>query len=114
LSERAGEDHDPVEALLRGEPNAAGLLVDRHGVRIYRVAHRFLDDPRNAEGVTQDVLVTVIREIRSFKGEVAFSSWIYRRPPVALEIQRSCRIVSLAEALLQTDEVSETQGGSDE
>jgi hypothetical protein len=114
LSERAGEDHDLAEALLREEPNAADLLVDRHGAKIYRGAHRFLDDPRDAEGVTQDVLVTVIREIRSFKGEVAFSSWIYRRPPVPLGIQKTCRIVSLAEALLQTDEVSETRGGSDE
>ncbi len=78
MRERAGEDHDLLEALLREEPDAAGLLVDRHGARIYRVARRFLDDPRDAEEVTQDVLVTAMREIRTFKGEAALSSWIYR------------------------------------
>ena len=78
MKERTSEDHDLVEALLREDPDAVGLLIDRHGARIYRVARRFLDDPRDVEEVTQDVLVTVIREIRAFKGEAAFSSWIYR------------------------------------
>ena len=42
------------------------------------MARRVLDDPRDAEEVTQDVLVTIMREIRTFKGEAAFSSRIYR------------------------------------
>jgi len=37
-----------------------------------------LGDPRDAEEVTQDVLVAVIRQIRLFKGAAAFASWIYR------------------------------------
>lgn len=78
MKQEVGEDRELVQALWREDPNAADLLVDRHGARIYRVASRFLDDPRDAEEITQDVLLTIIREIRTFKGEAAFSSWVYR------------------------------------
>ena len=78
VKERVGEDRELVEALLREDPNAADLLVDRHGARIYRVVRRFLDDQRDAEEITQDVLLTIIRDIRTFKGAAAFSSWVYR------------------------------------
>jgi RNA polymerase sigma-70 factor (ECF subfamily) len=76
--EGAFEDQKLVEALQRGEPSAAEALVDRYGGWIHRVARRLLNDPRDAEEVTQDVLLTVVRKIRTFKGEAAFSSWLYR------------------------------------
>jgi RNA polymerase sigma-70 factor (ECF subfamily) len=78
LNTSASQDHELVQALLRRDPKAADQLVDRHGARIHRVARRFLADPRDAEEVTQDVLLTIIREIQTFKGEAAFSSWAYR------------------------------------
>ncbi|MEX2223998.1 MAG: sigma-70 family RNA polymerase sigma factor [Candidatus Rokuibacteriota bacterium] len=76
--ERGDQDGDLVRALRRAEPGAPGLLIDRHGTRIHRLAGQILDDPRDVEEVTQDVLITVIREIQTFKGAAAFSSWIYR------------------------------------
>lgn len=72
------EDQKLVEALHRGEPGAAEALLDRYGGWIYRVARRLLNDPRDVEEVTQDVLLTVVRKIQTFKGEAAFSSWLYR------------------------------------
>lgn len=53
-------------------------LVDRYGARIYRVALRLLGDARDAEEVTQDVLMTVLRKIDTFRGDAALSSWLYR------------------------------------
>ena len=76
--EGGDQDGDLVQALRRAEPSAPGLLIDRHGTRIHRLAGRILDDPRDVEEVTQDVRVTIIREIQTFKGAAAFSSWIYR------------------------------------
>lgn len=72
------EDQKLVEALQRGEPGAVEALLDRYGSWIYRVARRLLNDPRDVEEVTQDVLLTVVRKIQTFKGEAAFSSWLYR------------------------------------
>ena len=76
--EGAFEDQKLVEALQRGEPGAVEALLDRYGGWIYRVARRLLNDPRDVEEVTQDVLLTVVRKIQTFKGEAAFSSWLYR------------------------------------
>ena len=37
-----------------------------------------LRDPVEAEDATQDVFVCVFRKINTFRGESAFSSWLYR------------------------------------
>ncbi|OGL14946.1 MAG: hypothetical protein A3F92_00970 [Candidatus Rokubacteria bacterium RIFCSPLOWO2_12_FULL_71_22] len=67
-----------VAALLRGEAHAVEALVDQYGAWIHRVASRLLADARDAEEVTQDVLMTIAQKIGTFKGEAALSSWIYR------------------------------------
>ncbi|MBI2205093.1 MAG: sigma-70 family RNA polymerase sigma factor [Candidatus Rokubacteria bacterium] len=72
------EDRGLVESLRRGEAKAVEELVDRYGGWIYRVAVRVVGDPRDAEEIAQDVLLTVARKIGTFKGEAAFSSWLYR------------------------------------
>jgi len=78
MTERAREDQRLVEALRRGEKGGVEELVDRYGGWIHRVARRLLDDPRDAEEVTQDVLLSAVQKIQTFKGEAAFSSWLYR------------------------------------
>ncbi len=71
-------DEELVAGLLRGDPRAVEMLVDRYGAWIHRVASRLLADARDAEEVTQDVLMTVVQKIGTFKHEAKFSSWIYR------------------------------------
>lgn len=78
MTERTQADAHLVEALRRGDAGAAETLVDRYGGMIHRVALRLLNDSPDAEEVTQDVLLTAIRKIQTFKGEAAFSSWLYR------------------------------------
>ncbi len=72
------EDQRLVEGLQRGEAHAIESLVARYGARIHQVASRLLGDPRDAEEITQDVLLAVIRKIPTFKGQAALSSWLYR------------------------------------
>jgi RNA polymerase sigma-70 factor (ECF subfamily) len=78
MTERTQADRQLVEALQRGEGGAVEALVDRYAGWIHAVARRLLNDPRDAEEVTQDVLLTVVRKIQTFKGQAAFSSWLYR------------------------------------
>jgi RNA polymerase sigma-70 factor (ECF subfamily) len=67
-----------------------------------------LDDPRDAEEITQDVILTVVRKIQTFKGEAALSSWVYRIAANAaygrLRAQRSRPEVSLEPFLPVFDE----------
>lgn len=72
------KDEELVAGLQRGDAEAIEALVEQYGRWIHRVASRVLGDPRDAEDVTQDVLLVVIRKVGTFKGEAAFSSWLYR------------------------------------
>ena len=56
----------------------AGDLADAYSARIYQLAFRYLRNKEDAEEVTQDVLFKVYRNIGSFRGDSALSSWIYR------------------------------------
>jgi RNA polymerase sigma-70 factor (ECF subfamily) len=71
-------DRELIEGLRRGEPGAVEALVERNAAWVYRVALRVVGDRRDAEEVTQDVLMTVARKIGTFKGEAALTSWMYR------------------------------------
>lgn len=75
--ERCG-DKWLVASLRRGDSDAVEALVDGYGGSIHRVASRFLGDARDAQEITQDVLLTVVHTIGTFSGAAAFSSWIYR------------------------------------
>ncbi len=49
-----------------------------HAPRIYHLARRILGNDADAEDVTQDVLLQVIRKLDTFRGEAAFPTWLHR------------------------------------
>jgi RNA polymerase sigma-70 factor, ECF subfamily len=46
--------------------------------RVYNLARRMLGNDADAEDVTQDVLVQVVRKLDTFRGESAFPTWLHR------------------------------------
>ncbi|HEY8503029.1 MAG TPA: sigma-70 family RNA polymerase sigma factor [Gemmataceae bacterium] len=67
------------------EPNGAETreqtverIVREHGPRIYNLARRMLGNDADAEDVTQDVLLQVVRKLDTFRGEAALSTWLHR------------------------------------
>lgn len=75
---RIDVDADLLAALRREDENAAAMLVERYGDRVYRLGLRITGSPEDAEEVAQDALWTAARKIGTFKGESAFGSWLYR------------------------------------
>jgi len=74
---------DPKDQLLlsrlqQGEEHAIDELSDAYGRKIYQLAFRYLRNKEDAEEVTQDVLLKVVRKVGAFRGDAALSSWIYR------------------------------------
>lgn len=49
-----------------------------HGPLIYNLARRMLGSDADAEDVTQDVLLQVVRKLGTFRGESALSTWLHR------------------------------------
>src|SRR5436309_10618536 len=46
--------------------------------RVYNLARRMLNSDADAEDVTQDVLLQVVRKLNTFRGEAAFPTWLHR------------------------------------
>ena len=90
-----GADRDLVRMALAGGSDALDTLVRRHQGFIYGIAVRMLWDPRDAEDVTQEVLIRIVTGLSSFRGDSAFRTWAYR---VAVNHVLNCRR-SLAEAV---------------
>ena len=61
----------------RGDVEAFAKLVRDNSNLVYRVALRILG-PDAAQDAAQEVWVKVWRNIKNFRGESAFSTWLYR------------------------------------
>jgi RNA polymerase sigma-70 factor (ECF subfamily) len=60
-----------------GEPTPE-LVFREHAPRIYNLARRMLGNDSDAEDVTQDVLVQVVRNLDKFRGESGLATWLHR------------------------------------
>ena len=50
----------------------------QYAPRVYNLARRMLGNDADAEDVTQDVLLQVVRKLDTFRGEAAFPTWLHR------------------------------------
>ncbi len=76
---QAGDTDAALVARARsGDLGAFERLVRRHQRPVYRLALRILDDPRDAEDVTQDVFVTAWRRMATVRDGAAIRAWLYR------------------------------------
>ena len=62
----------------QGDTKAFEFIYRSYCEYVHRICLRMLRDPAEAEDATQDVFVCVFRKINTFRGESAFSSWLYR------------------------------------
>ncbi|QDU24174.1 RNA polymerase sigma factor [Urbifossiella limnaea] len=53
-------------------------IYHRYATRVYSLAMRMLRSEADAEDVTQDVLLQVIRRLDTFRGDSTFDTWLYR------------------------------------
>jgi len=71
---------DAELASLAAEGDAAAFdeIYSRHRSFVYSIAVRMTGNLADAEDLTQDSFVSVLRRIGSFRGEASFSTWRYR------------------------------------
>ncbi|HET7481700.1 MAG TPA: RNA polymerase sigma factor [Actinomycetota bacterium] len=79
----SGGDREPVPAELidrckRGDEAAWAQLVDATHGSVYTLCLRILRDPDDAAEATQDVYLKVWRNLKGFRGDAAFETWLYR------------------------------------
>jgi RNA polymerase sigma-70 factor (ECF subfamily) len=75
--DHAAEDRGLVIRASEGDIGAFTKLVRDNSSLVYRVALRMLGTD-DAQDASQEVWVRVWRNIKSFRGESAFTTWLYR------------------------------------
>jgi len=54
------------------------LVFRDYAPRIYNIARRMLGNDADAEDVTQDVLLQVVRKLDTFRGDSQIATWLHR------------------------------------
>ena len=67
-----------IAACRRGEREAFDALVARYQRPIYRLCYRYVNNHEDANDLAQDAFLKAWRAISGFRGESAFSTWLYR------------------------------------
>ncbi|MCA9552282.1 MAG: sigma-70 family RNA polymerase sigma factor [Myxococcales bacterium] len=67
-----------LERVAAGDQRAFQLLVERYQHRVFAFCARMVGDRAEAEDLAQDVFLTLYRNAGEFRGESAFSTWLFR------------------------------------
>jgi RNA polymerase sigma-70 factor (ECF subfamily) len=71
-------DYAAVRAILAGDKEAYGALVERHSHSLFRVAFRITGNEADAEDVVQEAFLRGYQKLESFEARSSFGTWIYR------------------------------------
>jgi RNA polymerase sigma-70 factor, ECF subfamily len=69
---------DEADRTLAGPQLTPERVFRDYAPRVYNLARRMLGNDADAEDVTQDVLLQVVRKLDTFRGESAFPTWLHR------------------------------------
>ncbi len=78
MSESLNEDRMLIERAQKGDATAVSTLVRKHQERAYQYAFRLTRNSEEAADVVAESFVRVNNAVRNFKGNSAFTTWLYR------------------------------------
>jgi RNA polymerase sigma-70 factor, ECF subfamily len=77
-NQRTESEASLVRRAQRGDEQAFATLYQLHKKRVYSVCLQMTRDIADAEDLTQEAFLQVFRSVNSFRGDSAFSTWLYR------------------------------------
>lgn len=72
------DDLELVKRASQGDDGAFEAIVTKYEKQIYNLALRTLLHPEDARDVVQEVFLRVYEKLPNFRGDSAFSTWLYR------------------------------------
>jgi RNA polymerase sigma-70 factor, ECF subfamily len=100
---------EAIQRAREGDQTAFEYLYRLHSRRVYAVCLRMVGNSAEAEDLTQEAFLLLLRKIHTFRAESAFSTWLHR---LAVNIvlmrlrRRSAPIISIEAALDPDDETA--------
>jgi RNA polymerase sigma factor (sigma-70 family) len=67
-----------IEELKNGSEAALETLINKYQINIYNTCLGLIQNENDAEEITQDVFIKMYQKSSSFKGDAAFSTWLYK------------------------------------
>jgi RNA polymerase sigma-70 factor, ECF subfamily len=77
-SDAGPSDADLLLRHVAGDPEAFGLLFQRHKDRLWAVALRTTCDPEDAADALQEAMISAFRRAKDFRGDSAVTTWLHR------------------------------------
>ena len=71
-------DYNLSRAAAGGDMRALGELYERYRHRVYAVCIGMTRNSAEAEDLTQEVFVSLVKKIGSYRGESQFTTWLHR------------------------------------
>src|SRR4029453_10968531 len=71
-------DKELARLAANGDAAAFDEIYSRHRRFVYSLAVRMTGNQADAEDLTQESFVSVLRRVGSFRGEALFTTWLYR------------------------------------
>jgi len=72
------DEKNLIELLKKRDERAFELFVRKFQNMVFSLALRFLGNYQEAEDITQEIFITVFKQIDTFRGESSVSTWLYR------------------------------------
>ena len=69
-------DEALIEAIKKGDENAAAWLYHRHVDRVHRICYRIVLDTSQVQDCVQEVWLKVFRNINQFQCSKSFAAWL--------------------------------------
>ena len=69
---------DEIQPLIEDDQQAFHELYPKYRERVYSICLRMTQNASESEDLTQDVFIRLFRTVGSFRGESAFTTWLYR------------------------------------
>jgi RNA polymerase sigma-70 factor, ECF subfamily len=67
-----------IQSVLSGNRNAFTDLVDKYQHMVFRTCIGFVHNKEDADDLTQEVFINAYQSLPNFKGDSAYSTWLYR------------------------------------
>ena len=71
-------DYELAQAISHGTTSFLADLYERHRGMVYALCLRMTGNVWEAEDLTQDIFIQLLKKVGTFRGEGQFSTWLYR------------------------------------
>jgi RNA polymerase sigma factor (sigma-70 family) len=71
-------EQELIAGLIDQDRNAIRFLVSEHRTAVIKTACYFVGNMEDAEDISQEVFIGILRSIRGYRGKASLGTWIYR------------------------------------